>query len=201
MFPHQGLIFYFSVGIGAYIGGALGLTDNPTLLTDASTILTNEARHDAYLRTGVGASPFPSPFDTSLTAVFAYNLAQQFIVSCPQQLPLIILPTLKATAPVPPANLQPPTPAGTLVTFEWDPTKFFVPVDPNAPLYIAMINQDNPVVFLEVTKTGTGAGTVPVPEGVSGVAFAVLTTFSNGLDEQQLNDFGTLAGPAEVVLS
>ena len=87
------------------------------------------------------------------------------------------------------------------MTFEWDPTKFFVSVDPNAPLYIAMINQDNPVVFLEVTKTGTGTGTVPVPDGVSGVAFAVLTTFSGGLDEQQLNDFGTLAGPAEVVLS
>ena len=78
---------------------------------------------------------------------------------------------------------------------------FFVPVDPNAPLYIAMINQIAPPVFVEVTKTGTGSGTVAVPASISGIAFAVLTTFSGSLSEQQLNDFGTLAGPAEVVLS
>ena len=64
-----------------------------------------------------------------------------------------------------------------------------------------MINQIAPPVFVEVTKTGTGTGTVAVPAGISGVAFAVLTTFSGDLSEQQLNDFGTLAGPAEVVLS
>ena len=191
----------FSVGIGAYLGGALGLTDNPTLLTDASSILTNEVRHDAFLRDGVGASPFPTPFDTSLTAVFAYNLAQQFIVSCPQQLPLIILPKLTAVAPVPPPIPNPATPAGTIVTFEWDPTTFFVSVDPNAPLYIALINQIAPPVFVEVTKTGSGSGTVALPASISGVAFAVLTTFSGNLSEQQLNDFGTLAGPAEVVLA
>ena len=195
------LTLLFSVGIGAYLGGALNLVDNPTLLTDASSILTNEARHDAYLRAGVGGSPFPVPFDTSLTAVFAYNLAQQFIVSCPQPLPLIVLPMLSLTSPMPPANLQPPTPAGTTLTFEWNPAQFFVSVDPNAPLYIALINQISPPIFAEVTKTSASTGTVPVPVGVGGAAFAILTTFSGGLDIMQLTSFGTLAGPAEVILS
>jgi len=190
-----------TVGIGAYIGGSTLLVDNPNLLEDAASILPMESRHDAYLRTGIGASPFPTAFDTPLTAVFAYNLASMFVVSCPMYLPIVLLPKLNLTSPMPPPNLQPPTPAGTILEFAWDPTTFFVPVDPSAPLYIAMINQISPPIYEQVTITGTGMGTVPVPANVSGVAFAVLTTFAGGLNETELTNFGTLAGPAEVVLS
>lgn len=64
-----------------------------------------------------------------------------------------------------------------------------------------MINQNTPVIYEQITSCGTGCATVPVPTGVSGVAFAVLTTFSEGLTEGQLSAYGTLAGPVEVVLS
>ncbi|KZF19652.1 hypothetical protein L228DRAFT_270974 [Xylona heveae TC161] len=191
-----------TVGIGAYIGGATGFSDNEQLLTAAGSILAVEARHDAYVRTEIGASPFPTAFDTALTPVFAYNLAQMFIVSCPQPLPIIVLPKLNLTSPMPPQNLQPPVAAGTTLSFAWDPSKFFVSVDPNAPLYIALINQDvQAPIFQEVTKTGSGTGTVPLPANITGVAFAVLTTFSGGLTEAQLTQYGTLAGPAEVAVS
>ena len=192
-----------SVGIGAYLGGGSLLTDDPALLTAASSILTVESRHDAYLRAGVGGSPFPNSFDTALTAVFAYNLAQMFIVSCPQQLPIIVLPKLTLEAPMPPSNLQPPTPAGTTLKFSYDPSAFFVKVDPNAPLYIGLINSVTNVTYTEVTSCGTGCATIPVPKGAAGAAFAVLTTFSGdaALSEDQLTQFGTLAGPAEVILS
>ena len=40
-----------------------------------------------------------------------------------------------------------------------------------------------------------------MPAGVQGVAFAVLTTFQGGLDAGQLTQFGTLAGPVEVVFA
>lgn len=192
-----------SVGIGAYLGGAALLTDDPTLLTAASSILTVESRHDSYLRAGVGASPFPTPFDTALTAVFAYNLAQAFIVECPQQLPITILPKLTLVAPTPPPNLQPPTPAGTELQFTYDPSTFFVSVDPNAPLYIGLINMVTNVTYTEVTSCGTNCAQIPVPEGAAGAAFAILTTFSPAaaLTEDQLTTFGALAGPAEVVLS
>ncbi|KAL8745270.1 MAG: hypothetical protein Q9190_002576 [Brigantiaea leucoxantha] len=190
-----------SVGIGAYLGGGSLLTDDPTLLTAASSILTLEARHDSYLRAGFGASPFPTSFDTVLTAVFAYNLAQMFIVSCPQPLPITILPKLTLVSPMPPPNLQPPTPAGTELRFSFDPTTFFVNVDPNAQLYIGLVNMVTNVTFVEATSCGTGCVTAPVPEGAAGVAFAVLSTFSGGLNLDQISQFGALAGPAEVVLS
>ena len=190
-----------SVGIGAYLGGASQLTDDPIIETAAAAILTVEARHDAYLRAGVGGSPFPAAFDTALTAVWAYNLAQMFIVHCPQQLPLTILPklTLAATAPEP--DLQPPTPAGTVLTFKFDPLTFFVKLDPAAPLYIAFINSVTNTTFTHTTSCGTGCATVPLPEGLGGAAFAVLTTFAGGLTEDQLTSYGTLAGPAEIIIS
>ncbi len=192
-----------SVGIGAYLGGGALLTDDPTLLTAASSILTVEARHDSYLRAGVGASPFPDSFDTALTAVFAYNLAQLFIVSCPQQLPIIILPKLTLVSPMPPSNLQPPTPAGTTLRFSYDPSKSFVQLEPTAPLYISLINLVANVTYTEATSCGTGCAEIPVPEGAAGAAFAVLSTFGGdaALTEDQLTSFGTLDGPAEVIFS
>lgn len=192
-----------SVGIGAYLGGAELLADDPVLEVASASILTVEARHDAYLRAGVGASPFPTAFDTALTAVFAYNLAQMFIVECPQQLPLPVLPKLTLASPTPPPNIQPPTPAGTLLKFTYDPSKFFVEVDPSTPLYIGLINMVTNITYTEVTSCGTGCATIPVPKGASGAAFAVLTGFPppDALTEDQLSSFGTLAGPAEVILS
>lgn len=189
-----------SVGIGAYLGGAAQLTDNPMLEVAAGTILTVEARHDAYLRAGVGGSPFPTPFDTALTSVFAYNLAQMFIDSCPMQLPIIILPKLTLAAPPPSPHLA-PLAAGTELTFKYDPSTFFIKVDPSKPLYIAFINQITNATFAETTSCGTGCANVAVPPGLGNVAFAVLTTFGGGLNEDQVSQFGALAGPAEIVLS
>ena len=189
-----------SVGIGAYLGGAELITDDPMLETAAASILTVEARHDAYLRAGVGGSPFPNAFDTALTAMFAYNLAQMFIVECPMQLPITILPKLMLAAPAPSPHLA-PVAAGTELTFTFDPSTFFVKVDPSAKLYIGFINQVTNTTFAETTSCGTGCVNVAVPDGLAGAAFAVLTTFSGGLDEDQVSQFGTLAGPAEVVLS
>lgn len=118
-----------------------------------------EARHDAFLRTGIGASPFPTVFDTGLTAVWAFNLAQMFTVECPMQPPIIILPKLDLTSPTPPSNLQPPTPVGTELSFAWDPSQFFVTVDPSAPLYIAMVNQNiSAPTFEKITKTSSSTG-------------------------------------------
>ncbi|KAL9096800.1 MAG: hypothetical protein Q9163_006409 [Psora crenata] len=192
-----------SVGIGAYLGGAALLTDSPALVTAASSIVTVEARHDTYLRTGIGAAPFPMPFDTALTAVFAFNLARLFVVQCPQQLPLPVLPRLTVEEPSPPPNLQKPAPPGTQLTFRYDPSEFFVNVDPNAALYIGFINLVTNVTYTQVTNCGTGCASIPVPEGATGVGYAVLTTFDGNaaLTEDQLSQFGTLAGPAEVVVS
>lgn len=190
-----------NVGLGAYLGGSEQLTDSPVLEEAAGSILAVEARHDTYLRTGLGASPFPTSFDTGLSAVWAFNLAQMFVVSCPQQLPIVKLPKLNVTT-LSPIHLQPAVTAGTAIHFDWDPSTFFVTVAPDTPLYIAMVNQNiSAPMFQPITKTGTSSGSVPVPAGFGGIAFACLTTFGGGLSLDQLTSFGTLAGPVEVLLS
>ena len=156
-----------------------------------------------YANTLFEGSPFPTSFDTAVTALWAFSLAQQFVVSCPQQLPLTPLPKLQAVSPAPQPHLSPVPAPGSPVEFKWDPSTFFVPVDPSTPLYIAMVNQDvSTPIFQQVQNLdfNGGTGSVPLPEGVSGVAFAALTTFSGGLDLNALSQYGTLAGPAEVVV-
>lgn len=187
-----------SVGIGAYLGGGVQIRDDPELLAAASSILTVEARHDAYLRAGVGGSPFPNAFDTVLTASFAYSLAQAFIVKCPQQLPIPILPKLTLLSPPPKPNLQPPTPAGTTLQFKYDPSQ--VKADTSKPLYIAFINSVTNITYIEAKNDGAGLVSIPVPNGAAGAAFAVLTNQDND-NEDKLSQEATLAGPAEVILS
>jgi len=105
-----------TVGIGAFLGGASNLIDNKLLLTTAASILSVEARHDSFLRSGLLASPFPTAFDTGLTAVWAYNLALIFIESCPMYLPLIELPSLQLATPSSPVDPATPAP-NTLVRY------------------------------------------------------------------------------------
>lgn len=189
---------------GAYLGGAPLVADSDMILTAAASILTVESRHDAYLRAGVGGSPFPTPFDTAISALWADTLAQQFVVSCPMQLPITPTPKLTVTSPAPQPHLMPAPAPGTMVEFKWDPSTFFVSVDPSTPLYIAMVNQNvEAPIFQQVQNLdfAAGTGSVPLPEGVAGAAFAALTTFSGGLDLTALSQYGTLAGPAEIIVS
>lgn len=67
-----------------------------------------------------------------------------------------------------------------------------------------MVNQNiSAPIFQQVQNLdfNGGTGSVPLPEGVTGAAFAALTTFSGGLTLNDLSQFGTLAGPAEVLAS
>lgn len=191
-----------SVGIGAYLGGTALLTNSRTLLTTTASILAVEARHDTYLRVGLGASPFPASFDTRISAEWAFNLAQMFIQSCPEQLPYVTLPKLDVTSSIPSTVLQPPFSNGTILDFQWDPATFFVTVNHSQPLYIAMVNQNSSAPIIQrLAMTGNGTGSVRLPAGVAGSTFACLTTFSGGLTLDNLTSYGTLAGPVEVIVS
>lgn len=85
------------VGVGAYLGAA-GYINNTSLLTAAGSILSVEARHDAYLRAVQYLSPYAVDRDIPLPFLFAWTLASQFIVSCPEtnpKLPFYAYPQLR----------------------------------------------------------------------------------------------------------
>lgn len=70
------------VGVSAYSGAATSVSD-PNIITAAASVLSVEARHASYLRSGIGGIPYASPFDVPLDFNQVYSLASQFIVSCP----------------------------------------------------------------------------------------------------------------------
>jgi hypothetical protein len=167
---------------------------SPELQTVAASILSVEARHDAIVRNGMGASPFPTNLDVPLSSVWAYNLAQKYTTSCPQQLPIDLLPPLAFNGM-----------SGSTLNFGWSPNanNFSTPVGTaGQDLYLAMIhaNVSDPI-YQQVQTTGQGQGTVQLPEGLSGVVYAALTGSSGDLTYHELTTTGTLAGPAQLVLS
>jgi hypothetical protein len=94
------------VGISAYLGAAQNIT-NPAYLTAAGSILTVEARHNAWIQAVPEHSdPFPTPYDTPLDFSQVYSLAAPLIKSCPKSnaaLPVTAFPA--ATISPAPTNL------------------------------------------------------------------------------------------------
>ncbi|KAF1364896.1 hypothetical protein EJ07DRAFT_97274 [Lizonia empirigonia] len=72
-----------AVGVSAYLGAA-PMVNSSNVLAAAASIVTVEARHQAFIRVASGAEPVPAAFDTSLQPRAVFTLAAQFIKSCPQ---------------------------------------------------------------------------------------------------------------------
>jgi Ferritin-like domain len=211
-----------SVGISATIGLSqrLALSD-PLVARLISSILTVESRHDAFFRDVQNRQPNPAPFDTGISAIWAYNIALSFIVpgSCPVEIPIPKLPILTvADAPVVPyANntngtvvKAPAAPYAnntntngisgiTLKELTWDPTQVPFVVEGDKQLLAGWVNQVDKPMYTPITIITSGKGTARMPQGMNGIAFVAVTTkqFEN-IDDLAL---GTLAGPAVVVVS
>jgi hypothetical protein len=181
-----------SISLGYYLGSLVDFS--PELQTVAASILSVEARHDAIVRNGMGASPFPTNLDVPLSSIWANNLAQKYITSCPQQLPIDLLPPLTFNGM-----------SGNTLSFGWSPNanNFSAPTGAaGQDLYLAIIhaNVSDPM-YSQVQTTGQGQDTVQLPEGLGGVVYAALTASSGDLTVHELTTTGTLAGPVQLVLS
>jgi hypothetical protein len=80
-----------AVGVSAYLGAA-PLINSSDVLAAAGSIVTVEARHQAFIRVAAGAEPVPAAFDTALQPRAVFTLAAQFIKSCPEGSNLAIQP-------------------------------------------------------------------------------------------------------------
>lgn len=207
-----------STGIGATIGLSerLAATD-PQLSTLISPILAVESRHDAFFRYVENTEPSPTPFDTGIADIWAYNAALSFVVpgSCSIDPPVPVLPKLtttqKATPPctnvIKKANSTDSTEnidcanstRNAMLQFSWDPTQMPFVVAKGKQLLIGWVNQANAPIYTPLNVTTKGTGTTNLPPDLNGVAFAVLTT----QEYDNVNDLGqgALAGPVTIPIS
>ncbi|KAK4505223.1 hypothetical protein PRZ48_003186 [Zasmidium cellare] len=197
------------LGVGAFLGGVKVTAELPNLQEFLASIATTEARHDAAIRAAFGALPAPSIHDTSIPPAWAYNLIRKWTSSCPESLGYPIFPHLNATTSGKPDNGTDDSIAkDLLISLSWKPSDFAVEVDAKQPLYLALVDSilgSRPTILSVQRKMVNGTihtGDAIIPgELTSGVAFAALTTFVELNSVEDLVEYGTLAGPVEILMS
>ena len=193
------------VGIGAIfdLQDLFSKTD-PGLEASTSAIVSVESRHDAFFRLIGGEIPNPTPFDTRISGVWAYNLALDFIIpgSCGSGLPasitgLPVLPPLGLVGAGDPAFAS--TNYQTQLTFAVN-TGAMPNGWNNKPLFIGWVNQVNAVIYTPVTVVNGYQLQTPVPAGLNGMAFVALTGQNTASDIAGLTS-ATMAGPLPIPIS
>ena len=195
-----------SVGIGAVINliSALAVTDSK-IVQGPTSILAIEARHDAFFRgAALDLVPNPAPFDTRISAPYAFNLANQFIVpgSCGYNMPnFTIIPLLKAE-PVEKQRQHNSKITGTGVTIQFcfDAAEVKNMGYGGGDLFIGWVNQANKIAYTPAKLIREGEVETQIPDGLAGISFAALTGQQAALDVNALTPL-TLAGPAPVQIS
>ncbi|KAL7419887.1 hypothetical protein Q5752_005803 [Cryptotrichosporon argae] len=155
-----------NVGVSAYLGAASSITE-AAYVTVAGSILTTEARHQAWLYSSVDKGPaWSGPEDTPLDIDEVYSIAAAFITACPSTnpaLPVKAFPALAIAAD------------GTVTT-----------TAPTNGTYVQVLAGLASDVFPVVDGKVQG---LPTPQGIS---YAVLTTQANNT---LVSDDNIVAGP------
>jgi len=140
------------------------------------SILTTEARHDAWVSSTVRKeAAWNTPYDTPLGFSGVYSLASQFITSCPSTNPTLPVSTFPAL------TLGTATPGAST-------TVSFTNKDNKSPIYLAYYSGLS-VVYSTIEG---GKTTVPKSLANSGTVYAAVVTSNTGTP----TDSTTLSGLA-----
>ncbi|MCJ1471484.1 hypothetical protein MMC13_000123 [Lambiella insularis] len=178
------------VGVSAYLGAAASIMDKD-YITAAGSILTVESRHSAYIRSELGESPFPFPFDTPLDFDEVYSLASAFICggSSPVTLPFKAFPplTLQCTQYYYEANRS-------SLTFHdaYASASSTFGITPTTPIYAVFFSglQQLPVQVY-IPDGGKDYKVAALPAGIAGQVYVVLSK-----SDTDFSDENIIAGPA-----
>lgn len=181
-----------SINLGVFMSMAEA-ADGPVAIM-LSSIASVDAKHIALLGDYSHRNASGQSFDTPATPAWAYNFALEYSRpgSCSVELPLPILPKLSINKKTS-GYVRP----GTNVSVEWDAAAKYAVAQSGNQVFVAWVNQVAQPVFTALTLFDENSGSASVPTGLSGTAFAVLTT------QQQLTSIAdltaaTLAGPVVV---
>ena len=177
------------VGVTAYLGAAANIS-NKQYLTIAGSILTIEARHNAYLRAALKQRPAPQTFDAPQDFNMVFSLAAPMIVACPADnaafIPLKAFPALSITSD---AN-------ATIVTNSTIEVSAVL-ANASAPVFASFVSVTGPVAAtIAPCGTAPGSFTVTIPAGVHGQSYLLLTS-----DPAVVSDDTVVAGPAIVMIA
>jgi len=168
-----------NVGVSAYAGAAQFISD-PAYVTIAATILTTEARHQAWQSSAVSnAQPWSSAYDTALGLDMVYTIASAFITSCPESNPALPVKSFGAL------TVENGTP-GQTATYTFDNSA------------------QGDAVEYAIYYNGVGTAAVQldanhmamVPESLQGISYVLISTASSAADVTTDN---IVAGPGFIV--
>ncbi|KAF8293677.1 hypothetical protein DL93DRAFT_2122995 [Clavulina sp. PMI_390] len=172
-----------NAGISAYLSAVSYLSDK-NYLNVANTIMTTEARHQAWVSGSVQkVQPWSGAEDTPLTLSTAYSIMASYITSCPDE-NASLLPSMLTKFPTLTASPSDATP-GTSIKYTFTPSDSSTGTS-DMTAYWATHYSGLSVESVQLDASGSAV----LPASLLGTYYTTITTSATNI-----SDTNTVAGP------